>query len=349
MVDRVPFSVLDLAPVATGTHTSEALRNSVELARVTERLGYHRYWVAEHHGMPWIASTSPAVLIAHIAGATSSIRVGAGGVMLPNHPPLVVAEQFGMLEALHRGRIDLGLGRAPGTDPVTARALRREPAPVSPEDFLRQIVEVIGLFEGSLPPEHPYAPIFPIPAPGNVPAFWVLGSSDVSARLAAQLGLPFAFAHHFGPAAVLPALAAYRSGFQPSQWLDRPYALVAVSALCAGTDEEARYLAGPAKLSLLQLRAGRPSALPTPEDAARYPYNDREREYVASLPEFVGGPDRLRGELDHLIEATHADEIMITTATHDAADRVRSYSLIADLYGLPPHVDEAVLERRGGD
>ncbi len=340
--------MLDLAPVATGAATAEALRNSIELARVTDRLGYHRYWVAEHHGMPWIASTSPAVLAAHIADATGSIRVGAGGVMLPNHPPLIVAEQFGMLEALHRGRIDLGIGRAPGTDPVTAGALRREAAPVSPEDFLSQIVDLIGLFEGSLPPEHPYSRIFPIPAPGNVPEFWVLGSSDVSARLAAQLGLPFAFAHHFGPGAILPALEAYRSGFQPSRWLHVPRVLVAVSGLCAATDEQARYLAGPAKLSLLQLRLGRPSTLPSPESAARYPYDDREREYVQSLPEILGGPDRFRAELDRLIEATRPDEVMVTTATHDPADRVRSYSLIAEVYGLQPRVRDAVAEHPTG-
>lgn len=340
--------MLDLAPVATGADTGAALRHSIELARVTERLGYHRYWVAEHHGMPWIASTSPAVLTAHIADATSAIRVGAGGVMLPNHPPLIVAEQFGTLEALHRGRIDLGIGRAPGTDPVTALALRREAAPVTPEDFLRQIIELIGLFDGSLPPDHPYSRIFPIPAPGNVPEFWVLGSSDVSARLAAQLGLPFAFAHHFGPGAILPALEAYRSGFQPSRWLHQPQVLVAVSALCAGTDEQARYLAGPGKLSLLQLRLGRPSTLPSPEVAARYPYDDREREYIGSLPEIVGGPDRFHAELDRLIDAADPDEIMITAATHDAADRIRSYSLIADLYGLQPRVEEAVLEPGSG-
>lgn len=347
-MDRVRFSVLDLAPVATGARTAEALGNSIELARVTERLGYHRYWVAEHHGMPGIASSSPAVLAAHIAGATSAIRVGAGGVMLPNHAPLVVAEQFGMLEALHPGRIDLGIGRAPGTDPMTARALRRQAEPVSPEDFLGQIIELIGLFDGSLPLEHPYARIFPIPAPGNVPEFWVLGSSEFSARVAALLGLPFAFAHHFGPAALLPALEAYRSGFQPSARAPRPQVLVAVNALCAGSDEDARYLAEPGKLSLLQLRLGRPSTVPSPEVAARYAYDDQDREYVQGLPGIVGGPEHFRAELDGLIEAARPDEIMITTTTHDAKDRVRSYSLIAGLYGLQPRVKEAVLEHPPG-
>ncbi len=336
MVDRFRFSVLDLAPVATGARTGEALRHSIELARVAERLGYHRYWVAEHHGMPGIASTSPAVLAAHIAGATSAIRVGSGGVMLPNHAPLIVAEQFGMLEALHPGRIDLGVGRAPGTDPITARALRRPAEPVSADDFLGQIIELIGFFDGSLPPEHPYARIFPIPAPGNVPEFWVLGSSEFSARVAALLGLPFAFAHHFGPAAMLPALEAYRSGYQPSARSPHPQVLLAVNALCAGTDEEARYLAEPGKLSLLQLRLGRPSTVPSPEDAARYTYDDRDREYVRGLPEIVGGPDRFRNQLDRLIEAAHPDEVMITTTTHDARDRIRSYTLIADLYELSP-------------
>jgi luciferase family oxidoreductase group 1 len=181
-----------------------------------------------------------------------------------------------------------------------------------------------------------------------VPEFWVLGSSEISARLAAQLGLPFAFAHHFGPGALLPALEAYRAGYQASQQLGHPRVLVAVSALCAGTDEQARYLAAPGKLSLLQLRLGRPSTLPSPEAAARYPYDDREREYVEALPEIVGGPDRFRTELDRLIDAARPDEIMITTATHDPADRVRSYSLIADLYGLRGGVEEAALERPPG-
>lgn len=340
-MDPVRFSVLDLAPVATGARSGDALRDTLELARATERLGYHRYWVAEHHGMPGIASSSPAVLASHIAGATSAIRVGAGGVMLPNHAPLIVAEQFGMLEALHPGRIDLGIGRAPGTDPVTARALRRQAEPVSAEDFLGQIVELIGLFDGSLPPEHPYARIFPIPAPGNVPEFWVLGSSDFSARVAALLGLPFAFAHHFGPTALLPALAAYRSEYQPSPRSPRPQVLVAVNALCAETDQEARYLAEPGKLSLLQFRLGRPSTVPSPEVAARYHYDDRDREYVSGLPGIVGGPERFRRELDALIEAARPDEVMITTTTHDAGDRVRSYSLIAEVYGLQPRIRQA--------
>lgn len=333
--------MLDLAPVATGLGTADALRNSIELARVTERLGYHRYWVAEHHGMPGIASSSPAVLAAHIAGATSVMRVGAGGVMLPNHAPLIVAEQFGMLEALHHGRIDLGIGRAPGTDSLTARALRRPEEPVSPEDFLGQIIELIGFFDGSLPLGHPYARITPVPATGNMPQFWVLGSSDSSARVAALLGLPFAFAHHFGPTALLPSLEVYRSAYQPSTWSERPQVLVAVNALCAGSDEEARYLAEPGKLSLLQLRLGRPSTVPSPETAARYSYDDRDREYVNRLPVLVGGPDHFREELDRLIEATVPDEIMITTTTHDAKDRIRSYSLIADLYGLQRRVKEA--------
>ena len=342
------FSVLDLAPVATGARTGEALRNSIELARVTERLGYHRYWVAEHHGMPGIASTSPAVLSAHIADATSAIRVGSGGVMLPNHAPLIVAEQFGMLEALHPGRIDLGIGRAPGTDQITALALRRPAEPVSADDFLGQISELMGFFEGSLPPEHPFARIFPIPAPGNVPEFWVLGSSEFSARVAALLGLPFAFAHHFGPKALLPALEAYRSEFQPSPRAERPQVLVAVNALCAETDEEASYLAAPGKLSLLQLRLGRPSTVPSPEAAARYAYDERDREYVRGLPEIVGGPEAFRSQLDRLLEAARPDEVMITTTTHDPQHRIRSYSLIAGLYGIVPGVKEPAVDHRSG-
>src|SRR5438874_5641722 len=276
---EVPLSVLDLAPVPSGSTASQALRNSLDLARHVEELGYHRYWVAEHHNMPGIASSAPAVLIGHIAGATESIRVGSGGVMLPNHAPLVIAEQFGMLEALHPGRIDLGIGRAPGTDQVTASALRRT-AEVSADGFPEDLGELIAFFHGTFPEDHPYRRITAVPARGNVPELWLLGSSGYSAQVAGMLGLPFAFAHHFMPANTLPALSIYRSYFRSSAYLEQPYVLVAVQVVCADTDAEAQRLAAPSALSFVKLRQGRPGLLPSPEQTDAYPYSDFERDAI---------------------------------------------------------------------
>ena len=260
----VPLSVLDLAPVAEGTDNAAALARTTALARRTEELGYHRFWVAEHHNMPGIASSAPAVPIAHLAAATSTIRLGSGGVMLPNHAPLVVAEQFGTLVALHPGRIDLGIGRAPGTDQITALALRRSVDALSAEDFPQELARLVGYFEaGSGTPR-----VVAVPGRGDAPAIWLLGSSDFSARLAGMLGLPFSFAHHFSAANTDLALDLYRSEFRPSRWLVEPYAMVAVNAVCAETDERAEWLAGPSGLAFLRLRQGRPVRLPTPEQAA---------------------------------------------------------------------------------
>jgi luciferase family oxidoreductase group 1 len=330
---RVPFSVLDLAPVPSGSTTAVALRNSLDLARHVERLGYHRYWVAEHHNMPGIASSAPAVLIGHIADVTSTIRVGSGGVMLPNHAPLVVAEQFGMLEAFHPGRIDLGIGRAPGTDQVTAAALRGTSA-LSADGFPAELGQLMAFFDNDSAvylSEQPYSPITAVPARGNVPAFWLLGSSDYSAQMAAYLGLPFAFAHHFSPDNTLPALAAYRSLFRPSAVLHEPYALVAAAVICADTDEQARWLALPSALSFLRLRTGRPGLLPTPEEAAAYPYNAAERAFIEQRQahQVIGSPSTVSRGLADLLERTQADELMLTTIVHDHADRLRSYTLVA--------------------
>ncbi|WBB67351.1 LLM class flavin-dependent oxidoreductase [Micromonospora sp. WMMD812] len=326
MID-VPLSVLDLAPVATGATAGEALRHTTELARRTEELGYHRFWVAEHHNMPGIASSAPAVLIAHLAAATSTIRLGSGGVMLPNHAPLVVAEQFGTLEALHPGRIDLGIGRAPGTDQVTALALRRTMEGLSAEGFPRELTDLMNYFSGEEP-----GPITATPGLGQQPAVWLLGSSGFSAQLAGLLGLPFSFAHHFSAQNTLPALTLYRQSFRPSRWLDKPYAMVAVNAVCADTDERAEWLAGPAGLSFLKLRSGRPGPLATPEEAAAYPYTEVEREFVAQRREgqAMGSPDTVRRQLTDLLARTGADELMVTTLVYDVADRVRSYQLIAE-------------------
>jgi luciferase family oxidoreductase group 1 len=323
----VPLSVLDLAPVAAGTTAGQALQYTTRLARRTEELGYHRFWVAEHHNMPAIASSAPAVLIAHLAAATSTIRVGSGGVMLPNHAPLVVAEQFGTMEALHPGRIDLGIGRAPGTDQRTALALRRTMEGLSAEGFPQELGDLVGYFEGD-----PRQPITATPGRGDMPAVWLLGSSGFSAQLAGLLGLPFSFAHHFSAANTLPALGLYRQSFRPSRWLDRPYAMVAVSAICADTDERAEWLSGPSGLSFLRLRQGRPEPLASPEEAARYPYSELEREFIQQRRDgqALGSPETVGRQLTELRERTGADELMLTTMVYDIEDRIRSYELIAD-------------------
>ncbi len=330
------LSVLDLAIVGEGSSHSEALTNSVDLARTAERLGYHRHWVAEHHNMPGIASSSPPVLAAALAASTERIRVGAGGVMLPNHPPLVVAEQFGMLEALNPGRIDLGIGRAPGTDQITASALRRSADPLSDEDFPRQLAELIGFFRGEFSPRDPYRHVKAVPGNGDMPEIWLLGSSGYSAQLAGLLGLPFSFAHHFMPHNTDAAVELYRSRFEPSEYLDRPYVMVACAALCAADDERARYLSGPARLSMARLRAGHPTRFPTPEEAAAHEFTPSEEQSVSALSgsAAIGGPGKVREKLDALAVRTGADELMITTMVHDHADRIRSYELIADSYGL---------------
>ncbi|WP_176737414.1 LLM class flavin-dependent oxidoreductase [Micromonospora citrea] len=325
MID-VPLSVLDLAPVAAGATAGEALRHTTELARRTEELGYHRFWVAEHHNMPGIASSAPAVLLAHLAAHTSTIRLGSGGVMLPNHAPLVVAEQFGTLDALHPGRIDLGIGRAPGTDQVTALALRRTMEGLSAEGFPRELAELMNHFTGERP-----GPITATPGRGQQPAVWLLGSSGFSAQLAGMLGLPFSFAHHFSSQHTLPALALYRQSFRPSRWLAEPYAMVAVNAVCADSDERAEWLAGPSALSLLRLRSGRPGPLASPDEAAAYPFTEVEREFVRQRREgqAMGSPETVRRQLGELLARTGADELMLTTLVYDVADRVRSYELIA--------------------
>jgi luciferase family oxidoreductase group 1 len=325
----LPLSVLDLAPVGDGFTPADALSHSVDLVALAERRGYRRHWVAEHHNMPGIASSSPAVLLAHLAAASETIRVGAGGVMLPNHASLVVAEQFGTLEALHPGRIDLGIGRAPGTDPVTAAALRRvDVNALGADDFPEQLRDLLAFFEGT----HPR--IVAVPGRGYRPALWMLGSSDYSAQVAGLLGLPFSFAHHFASANTLPAVAAYRETFRPSDELDRPYVMIAVPVICAETTEHAQWLAGPSRLSFVRLRQGRPATLPTPEEAAAYTFTPMEREIARGwkAPLILGDPPTVRAGLDALAAATGADELMITTMVHGHADRLRSYELVADAW-----------------
>jgi luciferase family oxidoreductase group 1 len=324
----IPFSVLDLAVVGAGSPAGAALTSTTQLAQRTEELGYHRFWVAEHHNMPGIASSAPAVLIAHLAAATREIRVGSGGVMLPNHAPLVVAEQFGMLEALHPGRVDLGIGRAPGTDPVTAQALRRTAAGLSADDFPEELTALMGYFTG--PSERG---VNAVPALGNAPDIWLLGSSGYSAQVAGLLGLPFAFAHHFSAANTLPALALYREAFRPSEAFPEPYALVCANVLCAETDEEAQRLALPFRLAMLSLRTGRPRRLPRPEEAEAYSFTPDDQQLIGSFAagHVVGSPDTVRDGLDRLLDATEADELMVATTVYDHADRRRSYELVRSL------------------
>jgi luciferase family oxidoreductase group 1 len=322
--------VLDLCPVPTGASAGEALRRSVDLARHAEQWGFRRYWVAEHHNVPGIASAAPAVLIGRIASATSTLRVGSGGVMLPNHAPLTVAEQFGTLEALYPGRIDLGLGRAAGTDRVTARALRRSAQGLQAADFARQLAELLAYFAGQPGVDDAPGQIRAIPAEGNEPDVWLLGSTGYSAELAGRLGLPFAFAYHFSAANARPALALYRRTFQPSAALAEPYCLISVSVLCADDAAAARWLHGSWRLSTLRLRAGRPSTLPSPEEAAQRPYSAAEQAVIAEATgcHVVGDPATVVELLDGLVASTGADELMVTTSTFAHADRLASYELL---------------------
>jgi luciferase family oxidoreductase group 1 len=335
--------------VGAGRTASDALRTSVELARLTEARGFHRYWVAEHHSMPGVASSSPAVILAYLAAHTERIRLGSGGVMLPNHAPLVVAEQFGTLEAMAPGRIDLGLGRAPGTDGATAAALRRtERLDEGAEEFPQQVVELTRFLDDDFPDGHPYRRVHAVPgpvqasAPGGVqsphrPPIWLLGSSGFSARLAGMLGLPFAFAHHFSAQNTLPALELYRESFRPSGVLDAPYALIGVSVLATDEEKEARRQVRAAALNMLRLRRGRPGLFPSPEEAEAHEFSPLEQEFVDSWAANVvhGTPDEVRAGLDELHQRTGADELMLTTHAHTGELRLRSYELVADAYGLP--------------
>ncbi|MEU8668277.1 LLM class flavin-dependent oxidoreductase [Streptomyces anulatus] len=345
----VPLSVLDLVTVGQGRTAAQALRTSVDIAKLAESRGFHRFWVAEHHSMPGVASSSPAVILAHIAAHTERIRLGSGGVMLPNHAPLVIAEQFGTLEAMAPGRVDLGLGRAPGTDGATAAALRRsDRLNEGADDFPQQLMELIRFLDDDFPDGHPYARIHAVPgpvqatSPGGVqsahrPPVWLLGSSGFSARLAGTLGLPFAFAHHFSAQNTIPALDLYRESFRPSAVLDAPYALIGVSALAADDEREARRQVLTGALSMVRLRTGRPGLIPSPEEAAAYDFSPMEREFVDGWLANVihGTADEVRGGLDDMAKRTGADELMITANAHGGEARLRSYDLIADAYGLP--------------
>jgi luciferase family oxidoreductase group 1 len=318
--------VLDLSMVSAGMSSATALAATTELARAAERLGYLRFWVAEHHNMETVASTSPAVLIAHVAASTASIHVGSGGVMLPNHAPLVIAEQFAMLEALHPGRIDLGIGRAPGTDPLTAAALRRTPD-MTADTFPRDLVEVLGWLGDDRVEPGAWSRFRATPAATSRPTIVLLGSSDFSARLAGQLGLGFAFAHHFDLPGTMEALAIYREHFSPSPDLAAPYAIVTAGILAADTDDEAEYLAGPARLAVLGIRTNRRTPLLPPAEAATHPDIDVARSMPSNR--IVGSAATVAERLRGLIERSRADEIMVSTMTHGLPERIRTLELVA--------------------
>jgi luciferase family oxidoreductase group 1 len=335
VLPAVPLSVLDLAPVGEDVSPTDALHASIDLARAADRLGYTRFWVAEHHGMPGIASSAPAVLLAALGARTERIRLGSGGVMLPNHPPLVVAEQFGTLASLHPGRIDLGIGRAPGTDRLTAAALRRSTDPLSADDFPQQLGELLGFLSDRYVAEGLRA----VPRAESAPPVWLLGSSGYSAQVAGLLGLPFAFAHHFSAENTVPALELYRRSFRPSETLATPYAMIAVQVLVGDSDAEAEQLALPSALSFLNLRRGRPGRMPTPAQAAAHPWTEAERAAVAArqADQAVGSLATVEGRLSDLLSATGADELMVTTQAYFPHDRVRTLETVR---GLVPELPQ---------
>ena len=328
----IPLSVLDLAPIVEGSTATEALRNTLDLARHTEALGYHRYWVAEHHNMDGVASSATSVLIGYIAGGTKTIRVGSGGVMLPNHAPLVIAEQFGTLATIYPGRIDLGLGRAPGTDQMTMRALRRTLATQTEDDFIGDVIELAQYFQ---PPPDERRPVRAIPGIGCDVPIWLLGSSLYSAQVAAHLGYPFAFASHFAPAMLMQALEIYRARFKPNGLLGaltKPYAMVAVNVIVADTDDEANVLFTSLQQRFLGMQTGKRGPLPKPISVAEMnalgsPAERAGAEQMLTV-KAVGSPATVQARLNEIIAQTQADELIIASAVHDHAARRRSYELL---------------------
>jgi luciferase family oxidoreductase group 1 len=322
----IPLSVLDLSPVPEGSDAGQALRNSIDLARHVEALGFSRYWMAEHHNMPGIASAATSVALAHAAVATSTIRIGSGGIMLPNHAPLMIAEQFGTLAALHPGRIDLGLGRAPGSDQIAARAMRRN-LHADVDQFPADVVELMNYFR----PTEPGQVLQAVPGAGQEVAVWILGSSTYGAQLAAHLGLPYAFASHFAPGQMKEAIAIYRDRFRPSEHLGAPHVMLGVNIFAAGTDAEARRLFSSQQQAFLNLRRGRPGKLPPPVDDFEA---GLDRYGAAMLADalscsVVGGPDTVRDGLLAFVASTGADELMVTAQIFDHVARKRSFEILA--------------------
>ena len=322
----IPLSVLDLAPINEGSDATRSFRNSLSLAQHAEQLGYRRFWLAEHHGMPGIASAATSVLIGHIAGGTSTIRVGAGGIMLPNHSPLVIAEQFGTLASLYPGRIDLGLGRAPGPDQATARALRRN-LQASADEFPRDVVELMDFLS-----DQPRQAIRAVPGQGTKVPVWILGSSLFGAQLAAMLGLPYAFASHFPPGPLMQALQVYRNTFQPSAQLGKPYVMLGFNVVGADTDAEAQLLASSMQQAFVRLRTGRPGQLPPPVPGYLESLGGAEGAMLAEVLacSAVGSPETVRRGLQEFVQRTGADELMVTSQIFDHAARLRSYEIAAE-------------------
>ncbi len=322
------LSVLDLSPVTEGSTAAQSLKNTLDLARHAEKLGFHRYWLAEHHNMAGIASAATSVVIAHVAAGTSTIRVGAGGIMLPNHAPLVIAEQFGTLAALHPGRIDLGIGRAPGTDMLTARALRRN-LEAGVDNFPQDVVELMGYFEPATPEQR----IRAVPGEGEQVEVWVLGSSLYGAQLAAMLGLPYAFASHFAPSELDHALEIYRSRFQPSERLAKPYVMAGINIVAADTDAEAKLLFTSVQQAFVNLRSGRPGRLPAPLEGYERELDPVARQMLSQTLAcaVVGSPETVRRGVEAFVARTGADELMVTAQVFDHQARKRSYEILAEV------------------
>lgn len=323
----IPLSVLDLSPVPDNSDAGQSLRNTLELAQHAEKLGFHRYWLAEHHNMPGIASAATSVVIGYVANGTSTIRVGAGGIMLPNHSPLVIAEQFGTLASLFPGRIDLGLGRAPGTDQITAHALRRNldgDASAFPQD----VVELLNYFK----PAEPAQRVRAVPGEGLEVPVWILGSSLFGAQLAAMLGLPYAFASHFAPAEMERAIALYRERFEPSEYMQKPYVMLGLNVIAADTDEEAHYLFTSQLQAFVNLRSGRPGKLPAPVADYMEQLDPAAQALVRQMLScrVVGGPETVAKGIQAFAESTGADELMITGMIHDHKKRLRSYEIVSN-------------------
>jgi luciferase family oxidoreductase group 1 len=332
------LSALDLVPLVQGGTSVDAVRGAAALARALDGLGYARLWYAEHHNMPGIATTTPEILIAHVGPMTTRIRLGAGGVMLPNHSALKVAESYKLLEALHPGRIDLGIGRAPGTDGVTALALRRSRQSLGADDFLEQLGELMAWGGGAFPSEHPFRAVRAMPDDSRLPALYILGSSGYGAQVAAELGLGFAFAGHFSQDPPELALRAYRAGFSTSGALERPHAILALSVFCAETEAAARRMASSMLLSFVQLRTGRPGRLPSPDEATAHVFTPEEQtiaRFYQAL-QIVGTPAQVRAGIEERAARAGADEVMLVTHAYDVGARIRSYELVAQAFGLSP-------------
>ena len=330
----IPLSILDLSPVSAGSTPSQALRNSLDLARLADGLGFARYWVAEHHNLPAIASSAPDIMIGQIAAVTHNMRIGSGGVMLPNHAPLMVAERFKVLEALFPSRIDLGLGRAPGTDPATSYALRRRQGISEEDDFLDRFNELMLLETRGFPAGHPFHNVRAMPSDVKLPPIYLLGSSDYSAQLAGHIGAAFSFAHHFANFDAAEAMQLYRDNFKPSPSHDKPYAILATHVVCADTDQEAERLAATVDLNIVRRAKGEFLPLASPDDAISYDYTPVDRARIAQNRTrlSVGSPETVKTKLMPLIESTKADELMVTTMLFDHTARKRSYELLAKAF-----------------